>query len=83
MDNLKLVGVGCFGKSETVARFFNKMARVYPIDMSMPSSLDAISGVRLGLEDDVMTLSLFSKSIPQTAGNESTDNFSLIFESQV
>ena len=81
MDNLKVVGVGCFGKPETVTRLFARMVKMYPIDMHLKPSVNAISGFRLGLDNQVLKLSVFSKPKVQKQGNESPGNFSLIFES--
>ena len=80
MDNLKLVGVGCYGKPETVARMFTKMVKVYPIDMHMQPELNTLSGVRLGLDDNVLKLSIVSKSNAPSPENRPADSFSLIFE---
>lgn len=79
MDNLKMVGVGCFGKPETVARLFAKMVKTYPIDMHLQPSVNTISGFRLGLDDKVLKLSVFSKPNTPMPVNDATDNFSLIF----
>ena len=81
MDNLRMVGVGCYGKPETVSRLFRKMVKIHPIDMHLQPSVEAISGFRIGLDDNVLMLSVLSK--PNAVGrvNRSTDNFSLIFES--
>jgi len=81
MDNLKVVGVGCFGKPETVARLFTKMVKIYPMDMHLQPSVNAISGFRLGLDNQVLKLSVISKRRVRKSGNEPADNFSLIFES--
>ena len=80
MDNLKIVGVGCFGKPETVERLFTKMVKFYPIDMHMQPAVNPISGFRLGLDNNVLKLSVFSKPSALSEGNVSPDKFSLIFE---
>ena len=81
MDNLKMVGMGCYGKPETVSRMFRKMVKIHPIDMHLKPSVEAISGCRLALDDNVLKLSLTLKPNTLVPGKQTSDNFSLIFES--
>ena len=81
MDNLKMVGMGCYGKPETVSRMFRKVVKIHPIDMHLQPSVDAISGFRLGLDDNVLKLSVLSKPNVMGQANRPANKFSLIFES--
>jgi len=48
MDNFRVVGVGCFGKPETVARMFTKKVRVYAPEKDIEPEARTISGFYLG-----------------------------------
>ncbi len=77
MDTLKVVGVGYYGKPETVARFFKKMVSAYDPGKGAKPKSTSISGFYLGLDNQVLKLSVFSK---RKGRHQVVDNFSLLFE---
>ena len=77
MDTLKVVGVGYYGKPDTVARFFTKMVNAYNPKKGVKPESTSISGFYLGVDNQVLKLSVFSK---KKGRHQVVDNFSLLFE---
>jgi hypothetical protein len=77
MDNFRVVGVGCFGKPETVTRMFTKKVRIYAPEKDIEPESRSISGFYLGEDDQALKLSLFSR---RSGHNMVVNNFSLILE---
>jgi hypothetical protein len=77
MDKLKVIGVGCYGKPETVSRFITKKVSGYNSEKGFKPEPTSISGFYLGLDNQVLKLSVFSK---RNGRHQVVDNFSLLFE---
>jgi hypothetical protein len=75
MNHLKIVGFGCFGKPETVARMLAKKLSVFISEKGFRSEMNSIYGFYLGLDDKVLNLRVLSKRSGQ---NRVIDNFPLI-----
>ena len=72
MEQLRLVGVGYFGKPEMVARVFNKISKDYRTIYKIPclSAIEnafgpesvQITGFLLGYKNQALRISLFTKT---------------------
>ena len=68
MEDLKVVGFGYFGKSETVMRVFEKTVENYTVSYEIPrlssfetdGALYRINGFSLGFDEKALNLSIFT-----------------------